>query len=193
MKTITRQRLFHQRISAFPFERPADVVQWLGTLCSPKVATLGRQTVQTTFTTTVLKDKEKNATGLPVPAEAVAALGTAKKPKVKVSLNGYTYATTVAVMGDLFMLPLSAENRDAAGVKAGDTLEVTLELDTEPRTVAVPEDLAAALAQKPGATAAFDALAFSARKEVVRQVESAKAQETRDRRVAAIVEKLSGS
>lgn len=146
--------------------------------------------MKTTFTTMVMKDKDVNATGLPVPAEAVAALGTGKKPRVKVSLNGYTYRTTVAVMSGVFMLSLSAENREAAGVKAGDKLEVTLELDTEPRTVDIPADLAAALAQKTGATARFEALSYSVRKEYVRQVESAKAQETRERRIAGIVAKL---
>jgi hypothetical protein len=123
----------------------------------------------------------------------VAALENGKKPRVKVSLNGYTYQTTVAVLGGVFMLALSAENRVAAGVKAGDTLEITLELDTEPRVVEVPADLAAALAGAPGAAAAFDAQPFSMRKEYVRQVESAKAQETRERRIAAILTKLSGS
>jgi hypothetical protein len=146
--------------------------------------------LKTTFTTTVLKDKEKSATGLQVPAEVVAALGSGKKPKVKVSLNGYTYRTTVAVMGDVFMLSLSAENREAAGVKAGESVDVTLELDTEPRTVDVPGDLAVALSKAPGATAAFDALSYSVRKEYVRQVETAKALETRNRRIAGIVEKL---
>jgi hypothetical protein len=149
--------------------------------------------LKTSFTTTVLKDKEKNATGLPVPAEAVAALGSGKKPRVKVTLNGYTYRTSVAVLGGFFMLSLSAENREAAGVKPGDTVEVTLELDTEPLIVTVPDDLAAALANVPGARAAFEALAYSVRKEYVRQVESAKAQETRERRIAGIVVKLSGS
>lgn len=149
--------------------------------------------MKTSFTTTVLKDKEKNATGLPVPAEAVAALGSGKKPRVKVTLNGYTYRTSVAVLGGFFMLSLSAENREAAGVKPGDTVEVTLELDTEPLIVTVPDDLAAALANVPGARAAFEALAYSVRKEYVRQVESAKAQETRERRIAGIVVKLSGS
>jgi uncharacterized protein YdeI (YjbR/CyaY-like superfamily) len=91
------------------------------------------------------------------------------------------------------MLPLSAENRGAAGVKADDKVEITLELDTEPRTVVVPEDLAAALSKKRGAKAKFDALSYSVRKEHVRQVESAKAQETRDRRIARIVAKLGGS
>lgn len=146
--------------------------------------------MKTTFTTTVLKDKEKSATGLPVPADAVAALGAGKKPRVKVSLNGYTYRTTLATMGGVFMLSLSAENREAAGVQAGQTVEVTLELDTEPRSVEVPDDLAAALAMAPGAREVFDALSFSARKEFVRQVETAKAPETRERRIAGIVAKL---
>jgi len=149
--------------------------------------------LNTKFTTTVLKDKEKNATGLPVPAEAVAALGAGKKPRVKVSLNGYTYRTTVAVLGDVFMLSLSAENREAAGVQAGQPVEVILELDTELRTVELPDDLAAALAVAQGAREAFDALPYSARKEYVRQVETAKAQETRGRRIAGIVAKMSGA
>ena len=143
-----------------------------------------------TFTTPVLKDQEKSATGLQVPAEVITALGKGKKPPVKVSLNGYTYRTTVAMMGGVFMIPLSAEHREAAGVKAGNEVEVTLELDTEPRTVAIPDDLAAALAQTPGATSAFDELSFSVRKEYVRQVESAKAQETRERRIVGIVAKV---
>lgn len=149
--------------------------------------------MKTTFTTTVWKDKEMNATGLPVPPEAVAALGKSKRPPVTVSLNGYTYQSTVAVMGGNFMLPLSAENRTAAGLQAGETVEVTMELETEPRTVDVPEDLAAALAQVPGVTATFDSLAYSKRKEHVRQVESAKAQATRERRIAGIVAQLSSS
>ncbi len=148
--------------------------------------------MKTTFTTTVWKDKEMNATGLEVPDDAVAALGKGKRHPVKVSLNGYTYRSTIAVMGGVCMLPLSAENREAAGLKAGDEVEVTLELDTEPRIVVVPEDLAAALSHKQGAQAEFDALSYSARKELVRQVESAKAQETRDRRIAGIVAKLGG-
>lgn len=146
--------------------------------------------MKTTFTTTVWKDKEMNATGLEVPDDAVAALGKGKRHPVKVSLNGYTYRTTIAVMGGVCMLPLSAENRGAAGVKAGDEVEITLELDTEPRTVLVPEDLTAALSQKLGSKAQFEALSYSARKELVRQVESAKAQETRERRIAGIVAKL---
>jgi hypothetical protein len=146
-----------------------------------------------TFTTTVLQAEGKNATGLSIPAEVIAALGTQKRPKVIARLNGYTYRSTVAAYGDVFMLPLSLEHRTAAGVKAGDQVEVTIELDTEPRVVEVPNDLAAALAEQPGARAAFDALAYSQRKEHVRQVESAKAPETRLRRIAGIVATLSNS
>ena len=98
--------------------------------------------MQITFKTVVTQEENMNATGLPVPAEAVATLDSGKRPKVKVSLNDYTYRSTVAAYGEVFMLPLSKEHRDAAGVKAGDELEVTLELDTEPRTVEVPDDLA---------------------------------------------------
>jgi hypothetical protein len=148
--------------------------------------------MKATFTTTLVQAEGKNATGLRVPAEAVAALGTHKRPKVMVSLNGYTYRSTVAAYGDVFMLPVSAEHREAAGLKAGDQVEVTIELDQAPRTVDVPDDLAAALAEKAGATAAFDALSYSMRKEYVRQVETAKAQETRTRRIAGIVAKVTG-
>jgi hypothetical protein len=146
--------------------------------------------MKTTFMTTILLDDKFNATGLVIPAESIAALDAGKKPRVVVTLNGFTYRSTVAVMGGLYMLPLSQERRLAAGVQGGDTLEVTLELDTEPRTVEIPTDLAAELAKKPGAAAAFDALSFSMRKEFVRQVESAKAAETRQRRIAGIVEKM---
>lgn len=146
--------------------------------------------MHTTFTTAVTQEEGMNATGLPVPAEAVATLDSGKRPKVKVSLNGYTYRSTVAAYGDVFMLPLSKEHRDAAGVKAGDEVTVTLELDTEPRTVEVPDDLAMAL-EEGGVTAVFDALAPSKRKEHVRQVTSAKAEETRQRRIAKIITTLS--
>jgi len=147
--------------------------------------------LQTTFITAVTQAEDVNATGLPVPAEAVAALGTKKRPPVKVMLNGYTYRTTVAAYGDVFMLPLSAEHRKAAGVRAGDQVTVTVELDAEPRTVDVPADLAAALAGA-GAAAAFDRLSYTQRKEHVRQVETAKAAETRQRRIEKIVASLPG-
>ncbi len=146
-----------------------------------------------TFTGTVLQDQEVNATGIMVPAEIVAALGKGRNPKVVVSLNGYTYRGTVQVSSGKFMLSLSAANREAAGLKASDQVEVKLDLDTEPRTVEVPDDLRAALSEKAGAFEAFESLSFSRRKEFVRQVEEAKAQETRSRRISGIVAQLDGS
>ena len=146
--------------------------------------------MKTSFKTTLQQAEGKNATGIRIPAEVIAALGTQKRPKVKATVNGYSYRNTVAAYGEVFMLGFSAEHRAASGLKAGDEIEVTLELDTEPRTVEVPADLAAALAAKTGARAAFDASSYSARKEFVRQVESAKAQETRERRIARIVDQL---
>lgn len=147
--------------------------------------------MKTTFTTTVSQAEGMNATGLPVPAGAVAALGKSKRPKVKITLNNYTYRSTVAAYSDYFILPLSQEHRAAAGVQAGDLVEVTLELDTEPRTVEVPKDLAAAL-EAEGVTAVFNALSYTNRKEHVRQVETAKAAETRQRRITKIITSLSG-
>ena len=146
-----------------------------------------------TYTTTIIQAEGLNATGISVPPEVIAALGSGKRPKVTITLNGYTYRSTVAAYGDVYMLPLAQEHRAAAGVQAGDEVAITLALDTEPRTVEVPDDLAAALAERPGATEAFEKLSYSARKEHVRQVKDAKTQETRDRRIAGIVKELGGS
>jgi bacteriocin resistance YdeI/OmpD-like protein/uncharacterized protein DUF1905 len=143
-----------------------------------------------TFTTTVLQAEDVNATGLVVPPEAVTELGSGRNPKVKVTVNGYTYRGTVQVSNGRFMLSLNAQNREAAGVKPGETVAVTLELDTEPRTVEVPADLKAALAARAGALESFEALSYSKRKEFVRQVEEAKAQETRNRRISGIVAQM---
>jgi hypothetical protein len=133
----------------------------------------------------------KTATGFRVPPEVVDALGSGRRPRVVITIGPHTYRSTVAVMGGAYMLPLSAENRTAAGVAAGDTVDVTLELDTEERTVDVPEELATALAAAPGARAAFDALSYTARRERALSVESAKQTETRERRIAKIVAELS--
>jgi hypothetical protein len=142
-----------------------------------------------TFHTVVQLDG-KTATGLRVPEEVVLALGSGKRPAVRVSIGTYSYRSTIGSMSGVYMLPLSAENRKAAGVNAGDQVDVSLELDIEPRTVEVPEDLGSALAARPGAYEAFQALAFSKRKEFVRQVTEAKTQETRLRRIESGIAKL---
>ena len=133
-----------------------------------------------------------NNTGIEVPPEVIEALGAGRKPPVQVTVNGYSYRSTVAVMGGRYMISFSSDKRAATGIEGGDPITVDLEVDTAPRTVEVPDDLAAALAEAPGAREAFDALAPSARKANVTNVESAKAAETRERRIAAIVAKLGG-
>jgi len=132
----------------------------------------------------------KTATGIRVPAEVVTGLGSHRRPSVRVTVGGHTYRTTVAPMGGAYFVPLSAENRTAAGVTAGDMVAVDIELDTEPREVTVPADLAAALAGQSGAGEAFGALSYTRRKEHVRQVEAAKAEATRERRIAKVLDSL---
>lgn len=143
------------------------------------------------FTTTVLQAR-KTATGLPVPPSVIEALGSGKRPAVVVTVNGgHTYRSTVGVMNEQFLVPLSAENREAAGVAAGDSVEVSLEVDTLPRSVDVPEDLSAAL-QEAGVRAAFDTLSNSRQRALVDPVSQAKAPETRARRIEKAVEALRG-
>jgi hypothetical protein len=132
---------------------------------------------------TVIELGGKTATGLRVPDEVVDALGSGKRPAVLVRIGSHTYRSTVAVMDGVFMLPLSAENREAAGVAAGDEVEVTLELDTAPREVAVPDDFAAALDADPEARRTFDALSYSNRRFHVESITGAKTDETRQRRI----------
>ncbi len=129
----------------------------------------------------------KTATGIRVPDEVVASLGSSKRPAVRVTLNGHTYRSTVASMGGRFMLPVSAENRASAGAAAGDEVEVDLHLDTEPRAVAVPPDLADALDRDADARRSFDRLSYSNQRRVVLSVKGAKTAETRQRRIAAAV------
>ncbi|MET0296282.1 MAG: YdeI/OmpD-associated family protein [Microbacterium sp.] len=130
-----------------------------------------------------------NNTGIEVPPEVLEQLGGGKRPAVKVVVNGYEYDSTVGVMGGRFLVPFSSDKRAATGIGGGDALTVELTLDTAPRTTEVPADLAAAL-DAAGVRDAFDRLAPSARKAHVTNVEGAKAEETRARRVTAIVDKL---
>jgi hypothetical protein len=132
----------------------------------------------------------KTATGIAVPEDVVTALGSGNRPPVTVTIGGHSYRTTVARMGGRFLIPLSAQNRTAAGVAAGDQVEVDIELDSGPREVAVPGDLTAALAQDDAARANFGQLSFTHRKEWVRWIEEAKKPETRATRLTKTVESL---
>ena len=143
------------------------------------------------YRTTILQTGG-TTTGLPVPDDVLAALGQGKKPPVRVTLGEHTYRSTVAVMGGVAMIALSSENRAAAGVEGGQEVDVDVELDTEPRIVEVPPDLAEALAAVAGARERFDALSPSRQKAHVVSVTGAKAAETRARRVEKVVGELSG-
>ena len=132
----------------------------------------------------------KSATGIPVPEEVVLGFGAGKRVKVRVTIGGHTYRTTVGPYGGTYMIPLSAEHRTAAGVAAGDEVDVDLELDDAPRELDVPPDLATALAADPQASAFFDGLSYTKRRWFVLRVADAKKAETRERRVATSIEML---
>jgi hypothetical protein len=133
-----------------------------------------------------------NNTSIEVPAEVVAALDAGKRPPVVVNVNGYEYRSTVAPMGDKYLLPFSADRREESGIQGGETIDVELTLDTAPRTVDIPDDLQSALNSSVTAAAAWDKLSYTHRKENVRSVLDAKKAETRTRRIAAVVAKLEG-
>jgi bacteriocin resistance YdeI/OmpD-like protein/uncharacterized protein DUF1905 len=134
------------------------------------------------FRTTILQSS-KTATGIEVPPDVVASLGSGKQPLVRVTINGFTYRSAVAVMGGVSMVGVSAENRAGAGVKGGDEVDVDIELDTEPRTVSVPPELAAALDADPAAKATFEKLSPSNKGWHVSQVTGTANPETRQRRI----------
>lgn len=141
------------------------------------------------FRTTLLQ-AEKNATGIQIPPEVVESLGAGKRPPVRVTINGYTYRNTVAVMGGVYMVGVSAEHRKGAGVAGGDEIEVEIELDTEPRVVVVPPDFQAALDQDTDAQRFFTGLSYSNQRRHVLAIEEAKTAETRQRRIDKTISQL---
>jgi Bacteriocin-protection, YdeI or OmpD-Associated/Domain of unknown function (DUF1905) len=137
-----------------------------------------------------LESHGKTATGIHIPDGVVEALGSGRKPAVRVTIAGHTYRSTIASRSGRYLVGVSAENRAAAGVAAGDELDVELELDTEPREVTVPQDLADALAGEAQARRFFDTLTHSQKQWYVLPIEQAKAAETRERRVAKAIAML---
>src|SRR5207342_119498 len=112
------------------------------------------------FRTTIL-GTGKNAAGIEIPDEVVTGLGAGKRPPVRVTINGYTYRNTIAVMGGVYMVGVSAENREQAHVAGGDEVDVDIELDTEPRTLPLPPDFIDALDRQHDARRVFDNLSYS--------------------------------
>ena len=139
---------------------------------------------------TTIEQSGKTTTGIEVPEQVVEALGAGRRPAVTVTINGYTYRSTVAVLGGRYMVGVSAEHRAGAGVAGGDEVDVDIELDTAPREVSVPADFAAALDAEPAARRTFDGLSYSNRSWHVLQVEGAKTGETRQRRITRSVDIL---
>jgi hypothetical protein len=134
-------------------------------------------------------EQEGSGTFVVVPVDVPAVFGRVRAPVV-VTINGHSWRSTLMRYGDRDLLGISRANRAAAGVAVGDAVAVELAADTEPRTVAVPDDLAAALDAAPGARAAFDAQSFSHRREWVEWVDEARRPETRERRVRGVVEQV---
>ena len=132
----------------------------------------------------------KTATGISVPLEIVESLKSGKRPPVHVTINNHTYRSTIAPMGGEFLLPISAENRELAGVNAGDEVDVEIELDTEPREVVVPHDFKDALDSDAVASRFFDGLSKSSKQRVVLSIEGAKTAETRLRRITKAISEL---
>jgi uncharacterized protein YdeI (YjbR/CyaY-like superfamily) len=138
------------------------------------------------FRTHIRMGQSKNVTGIEVPPDVIIGLGGGQRPRVKVQVNAYTYVSSVAKMGERFMISLSAAHREAAGLVGGQAVEVSLELEAEPAAIDVPDDLSSAL-RAAGLDARFSSNAPSRRKEWVRQVEDAKTRETRVRRIEKVV------
>jgi hypothetical protein len=132
----------------------------------------------------------QSAAGMEIPAAVVEELGGGKRPKVKATINGYTYRSSIAPMSGTFMLGVSNDFRRAAGVAAGDEVDLELALDTEPRVVEVPPDLAAALAAEPDARRTYDALNYSNQRRYVDAINQIKSADARARRIARTVEEL---
>jgi hypothetical protein len=139
---------------------------------------------------TMIQQSGKTAMGFEIPPDIVEALGAGKRPPVRVTINGYTYRNTVAVMQGRYMIGVSGEHRGPAGVAAGDEVDVDLELDTAPRVIEVPEDFAAALDASPTARRTFDGLSYSNKSWHTLQIAAAKAAETRARRIQKSVAAL---
>jgi hypothetical protein len=138
-----------------------------------------------TFETTVAATG--NNTGIVVPEEVIDRLAAGKRPPVAVTVNGYDYRSTVAVMGGRYMIGISAAIRSATGLKGGDPISVTLAVADTPREVDVPADFAAALAADEQVGAFFGKLSNSLQRYHVDTINGAKTAETRQRRIEKAV------
>lgn len=139
---------------------------------------------------TVILQTGANTTGIEITEKMLEQLGGGKRPLVVVTINGYSYRSAVGKMGDKFMVGVSAENRKKANVAGGDKVEISLELDTAPRTIDVPEALQKALNKNKTIKANFEKLAPSKKKAIVLSITEAKSLETKMRRIEKTIEGL---
>ena len=139
---------------------------------------------------TTLESSGKQAAGFQVPDEVVDGLGGGRRPKVTVTINGYTWRTSIGIVDGRTMIGVPLDRRADAGVAAGDSMDVEVALDTAVREVVVPADFAVALASAPEAERFFAGLNYSERRWFVLGIEDAKTPETRARRIEKAVTRL---
>lgn len=161
--------------------------QWTRTLFTPFSIRGDHMRFHTTFLST-----GKNTTGIEMPEDVLAELGGGRRPAVTVTINGYPYRTTVGSSEGRAMISVSSDIRQAAGVAAGDDVDVTVELDTSPREIEVPQELAAALAKDDVARNAFNGLSNSKKQQLTLPISKAKTDQTRMRNVEKALSKLRG-
>jgi hypothetical protein len=135
------------------------------------------------FEATLQQAAGKKATGIETPEEIIEALGHGKRPPVRVEINGHEYRTTIGVMAGKHLIPVSAEVRKEAGVAAGDRVAVRLTVDASPRSIDIPKDLAEQFEAHPEARAFFAGLSNSMKRYHIDNINGAKADETRRRRI----------
>ena len=143
------------------------------------------------FKAKVVQDDGTTMCAIQLPFDPKTVFGKVRAPVSATINRKHTFRTTTTRMGGVDFIPLRRSNREAAGVKAGQVVPVTLTRDDKPRTATPPKDLIAAMRKAKGAKAAWDKLSFTHQREHVEAIESAKKPETRARRIAKAIEMLS--
>ena len=141
------------------------------------------------YTTTLISDDDSSMCAIDVPFDPKAVFGKVRAP-VKVTINSFTFRSTIARMGGQTFIPLRRSHREAAGVTRGQTVRVTLELDETPRAIKPPADFTKALKTEGEAWLRWRELSYSHQREHVEAITEAKKPETRARRIAKAVEMI---
>ena len=137
----------------------------------------------------VIKEGRGGGAFIEVPFDVKATFGSAR-PKVSVTFDGVPYRGTIAPMGGVSLIGILKDIRTKIGKDIGDKVRVTVDLDTAPREVALPDDVRAAL-RKAKLEAAFEQLSYTHRKEHINAIEEAKQPPTRARRIEKMIAMLS--